>query len=229
MNNRRPLLLAADAAGDPRRSRYGYDTANIGSALNFVPYGPHALAQGYLVRGASPGGAAEAILAGPVADRFGRKKLLIADAGIYATGAIIPAVTPDAAVRLFARTLIGLAIGADSAIATASIAEYAPKTGAGRWPCSAVDDHRRHPDLLPRRAGHLQRLPGQRSQHRLADGALPRRDSRADRPGAAYPDAAMTDPVTFVASALVTCLRASRALATARPDGDQRWGVDAGQ
>jgi SP family arabinose:H+ symporter-like MFS transporter len=83
------------------------------------------------VSGASPGGAAEAILADPAADRFGRKKLLIADAGIHATRAIIPAVTPDAAVRLFARTLIGLAIGADSAIATASVAEYAPKNRHG--------------------------------------------------------------------------------------------------
>ena len=33
--------------------------------------------------------------------------------------------------RLFARTLIGLAIGADSAIATASIAKYAPKNRRG--------------------------------------------------------------------------------------------------
>jgi MFS family permease len=45
------------------------------------------------VSGASPGGAAGAILAGPAADRFGRKKLLIADVGIYATEAIMPAVT----------------------------------------------------------------------------------------------------------------------------------------
>jgi MFS family permease len=34
-------------------------------------------------------------------------------------------------VRLFARTLIGLAIGADSAIATAYIAECAPKNRRG--------------------------------------------------------------------------------------------------
>ena len=93
MNSRRPALLAADAAGDRRRSLYGYDTANIGSALTFVRYGLHDPAQGYLVPGASPGGAAGAILAGPAADRFGRKTLLIADAGIYATGAIMPAVT----------------------------------------------------------------------------------------------------------------------------------------
>jgi MFS family permease len=48
-------------------------------------------------------------LVGPAADRFGRKKLLIADAGIYATGAIMP----------------------DSAIATAYIAEYAPNNRRG--------------------------------------------------------------------------------------------------
>jgi sugar porter (SP) family MFS transporter len=110
---------------------FGYDTSNIGSALNFVPYNLKGLAMGYLVSGASLGAAAGAILAGPAADRFGRKTLLIIDAGIYAVGAILSAVTPDAGVLLFARTLIGLAIGADSAIATAYIAEYAPRNKRG--------------------------------------------------------------------------------------------------
>ena len=110
---------------------FGYDTSNIGSALNFVPYNLHGLALGYLVSGASLGAAAGAILAGPTSDHFGRKALLIVDAGIYAVGAILSAVTPDAAVLLIARTLIGLAIGADSAIATAYIAEYAPKNRRG--------------------------------------------------------------------------------------------------
>ncbi|HEX6449731.1 MAG TPA: MFS transporter [Trebonia sp.] len=59
---------------------FGYDTSNIGSALNFVPYGLHGLALGYLVSGASLGAAAGAICAGPLADRFGRKWLLITDA-----------------------------------------------------------------------------------------------------------------------------------------------------
>jgi len=110
---------------------FGYDTSNIGSALNFVPYGLHGLALGYLVSGASLGAAAGAFFGGPLSDRFGRKVLLIVDAGIYALGAILSAVTPDAAVLLVARTLIGLAIGADSAIATAYIAEYAPKDRRG--------------------------------------------------------------------------------------------------
>ena len=110
---------------------FGYDTSNIGSALNFVPYGLHGLSMGYLVSGASLGAAAGAILAGPIADRLGRKWLLIVDAAIYAIGAILSAVTPDAAVLLIARTMIGVAIGADSAIATAYISEFAPKDRRG--------------------------------------------------------------------------------------------------
>src|SRR6201999_1798975 len=79
----------------------------------------------------SLGAAAGAILAGPLADRYGRKVLLIVDAGIYAVGSILSAITPNAAVLLIARTLIGLAIGADSAIATAYISEYAPTSRRG--------------------------------------------------------------------------------------------------
>jgi MFS family permease len=49
---------------------FGYDTANIGSALPFVPYSLNGFALGYLVAGASLGAAAGALLAGPLADRF---------------------------------------------------------------------------------------------------------------------------------------------------------------
>jgi MFS transporter, SP family, arabinose:H+ symporter len=111
---------------------FGYDTSNIGSALGFIPYHLSSFATGYLVAGASLGAAAGAIIAGPLTDHFGRKALLITDAAIYAVGAILSAVTPDAGVLLFARTLIGLAVGADSAIATAYIAEFAPRSRRGQ-------------------------------------------------------------------------------------------------
>jgi SP family arabinose:H+ symporter-like MFS transporter len=110
---------------------FGYDTSNIGSALNFIPYSLNGFAQGYLVAGASLGAAAGALAAGPLADRFGRKSLLIADAAIYALGALLSAFAPDVAVLLASRTLIGLAIGGDSAIATAYIAEFAPRSRRG--------------------------------------------------------------------------------------------------
>ena len=111
---------------------FGYDTAVIGSVLDFVPYHLSSFATGYLVAGASLGAAIGALAAGPLTDRFGRKSLLMADATIYAAGAILSAVTINAGMLLGARTLIGLAVGADSAIATAYIAEFAPAKRRGQ-------------------------------------------------------------------------------------------------
>jgi MFS transporter, SP family, arabinose:H+ symporter len=76
---------------------FGYDTSNIGSALDFIPYHLSSFATGYLVGGASLGAAVGALVAGPVTDRLGRKALLITDAAIYALGAILSAVTVNVA------------------------------------------------------------------------------------------------------------------------------------
>jgi MFS transporter, SP family, arabinose:H+ symporter len=111
---------------------FGYDTSNIGSALGFIPYHLSSFATGYLVAGASLGAAAGALIAGPLTDHFGRKVLLVTDAAIYAIGALLSAFTVNAAMLLLSRTLIGLAIGADSAIATSYIAEFAPRDRRGQ-------------------------------------------------------------------------------------------------
>lgn len=110
---------------------FGYDTAVIGSVLAFVPYDLNSFETGYLVAGASLGAAVGALVAGPLTDLFGRKSLLMVDAAIYGLGALISALTINAEVLLSARTLIGLAVGADSAIATAYIAEFAPQRRRG--------------------------------------------------------------------------------------------------
>ena len=111
---------------------FGYDTAVIGSVLVFIPYHLGSFATGYLVAGASLGAAVGALGAGFLTDRYGRKSLLMADAGIFALGAILSAVTINAAMLLSSRTLIGVAVGADSAIATAYIAELAPSGKRGQ-------------------------------------------------------------------------------------------------
>jgi MFS transporter, SP family, arabinose:H+ symporter len=111
---------------------FGYDTSNIGSALPFIPYHLSSFATGYLVAGASLGAAAGALIAGPLTDKFGRKSLLVGDAVIYAVGALLSAFTINAFMLLASRTLIGLAIGADSAIATSYIAEFAPRSRRGQ-------------------------------------------------------------------------------------------------
>ncbi|MGZ4468760.1 MAG: MFS transporter, partial [Nocardioidaceae bacterium] len=89
---------------------FGYDTAVIGSVLDFIPYHLSDFATGYLVAGASLGAAVGALAAGPLTDRFGRKSLLIADASIYAVGAVLSALTINALVLVSARTLIGVAV-----------------------------------------------------------------------------------------------------------------------
>ena len=111
---------------------FGYDTANIGSALGLIPYHLSSFWTGYLVAGASLGAGAGALIAGPLTDHFGRKTLLVGDAAIYAIGALLSAFTVNAFMLLSSRTLIGLAIGADSAIATAYIAEFAPRQRRGQ-------------------------------------------------------------------------------------------------
>src|SRR5690349_6146028 len=110
---------------------FGFDTAVIGSVLDFIPYDLGSFETGYLVAGASIGAAVGALAAGPFTDRFGRKSLLIVHAAIYALGAILSAIAVSDTMLLSARTLIGLAVGADSAIATAYIAEFAPRERRG--------------------------------------------------------------------------------------------------
>src|SRR5215210_1580656 len=85
---------------------FGYDTAVIGSVLDFIPYKLSDFVTGYLVAGASIGAAVGAFSAGPLTDRFGRKSLLIADAAIYALGALLSAATVNTGMLLVARTLI---------------------------------------------------------------------------------------------------------------------------
>src|SRR5438034_6957165 len=111
---------------------FGYDTASISSGLPLYCYHLSSFWPGYLVAGASLGAAAGALIAGPLTDLFGRKTLLITDVAIYAIGAVLSAFTVNAFMLLSSRTLIGLAIGADSAIATAYIAEFAPRERRGQ-------------------------------------------------------------------------------------------------
>ncbi len=115
---------------------FGYDTSNIGTDLSFIPFAKNLAATdpfvyGYLIAGASLGAAVGALIAALLTDKYGRKFLLITDAAIYTIGALLSAFSVDLVMLLLSRTLIGLAVGADSAIATAYIAEYAPKNRRG--------------------------------------------------------------------------------------------------
>ena len=115
---------------------FGYDTSNIGTDLGFIPFAKNLattapFVYGYLIAGASLGAAVGALIAAALTDKYGRKFLLITDAAIYTIGALLSAFSVDLVMLLVSRTFIGLAVGADSAIATAYIVEYAPKNRRG--------------------------------------------------------------------------------------------------
>lgn len=110
---------------------FGFDSANIGSALVFLPFELGPVGTGIVVAGASLGSFVGALAAGPFTDRFGRKSLLLIDSGLFALGSLVSAFAPEAVTLIIGRLIIGVAIGADSAIATAYIAEFAPKSRRG--------------------------------------------------------------------------------------------------
>ncbi|MEM4131053.1 MAG: sugar porter family MFS transporter [Metallosphaera sp.] len=110
---------------------FGYDTSVIAIASVFVPFKYTGLVYGYEIASASLGAAIGALIAYFYTDRYGRKSLLILDAAIYTISAIAAALSFNGLWLLFWRTVIGVAIGADSAVATAYITEYAPKDRRG--------------------------------------------------------------------------------------------------
>ncbi|NON62568.1 sugar porter family MFS transporter [Acidianus sp. DSM 29099] len=113
---------------------FGYDTGIIGSALPYVtPYfhlGTTDVA--FLVAGESAIAGLGALAAGPIVDRYGRKKLLIVDGIMYAVFALLTAIAISGILLIIWRSLIGFAIGADTAIATGYISELSPKRVRGR-------------------------------------------------------------------------------------------------
>ncbi|MHB8359884.1 MAG: sugar porter family MFS transporter [Thermoplasmataceae archaeon] len=115
---------------------FGYDTTNIAIVEVFLPKSfissaTNPFITGYLFSGVSLGAAAGTLIAASLIDRYGRKSMLIFDAFLYTLGAILSAASVDLVMLLISRTLIGIAVGADSAIATSYISEWAPKNRRG--------------------------------------------------------------------------------------------------
>ena len=112
---------------------FGYDQSNIGLVIPFFPYTSHIpVLLGLEASSEFLGGAVGALIVTFVADKSGRKAFLLADMGIYIVGALISGSATSYLVLLIGRLIIGVGIGADSAIATAFISEFAPAKDRGR-------------------------------------------------------------------------------------------------
>jgi len=115
---------------------FGYDTTNIGTVKVLLPLHiltTNSLIVGYIVSGAAFGAAAGALIATLFIDKYGRKSILMVDAGLYAIGAVISALAFDTAILIIGRTIVGIAVGADTAVATLYIAEWASRKKRGTF------------------------------------------------------------------------------------------------
>jgi sugar porter (SP) family MFS transporter len=113
---------------------FGYDTGIIGSVLVYVTPLFH-LTPGevaILTSGTSLIAGIGALAAGPITDRYGRKSLLVADGAMYAIFALLSAIATTSFLLILWRSLVGFAIGADTAIATGYISEFSPRKWRGR-------------------------------------------------------------------------------------------------
>ncbi|HEX6524840.1 MAG TPA: MFS transporter [Streptosporangiaceae bacterium] len=73
------------------------------------------------------------VVLSPIADRIGRKRMLMVTLVLTGLGSLYNALAPDYANFVIARTITGIGIGADLAIVNAYIGEVAPKNGRARY------------------------------------------------------------------------------------------------
>ncbi|PYK10592.1 MAG: MFS transporter [Verrucomicrobia bacterium] len=71
-------------------------------------------------------------LGGPMADRFGRKKLMLADMVIIAVGAVSSALAHGFPMLFFGQLLVGVGVGIDFTASSSYLSEVLPKRARGR-------------------------------------------------------------------------------------------------
>jgi len=112
---------------------FGYDTGVISGAILFIK-DQFMLSSGAIQKVVSAvllGAVIGSAFSGALADRFGRKKVLIVTAILFAIGAIGAALSPTVAMIVIFRMIIGMAIGVASYTAPLYISEISPPDARG--------------------------------------------------------------------------------------------------
>ncbi len=107
---------------------FGYDTGVISGAILFIreAFSLSSTAQEIVVSSVLIGAVIGASISGILADRYGRRIMVIIAAAIFGIGAVFTALTPDVYALIAGRVVVGIAIGMASFIAPLYIAEVAP-------------------------------------------------------------------------------------------------------
>ncbi|HWI59419.1 MAG TPA: sugar porter family MFS transporter [Bacillota bacterium] len=112
---------------------FGYDTGVISGAQLFLKeqFKLSDFAEEVIVSGALFGAVAGALSGGKFSDRWGRRRLLLITALIFAAGSILSGVAPSPAFLLAARVVVGLGIGLASTTVPVYISEVSPSHSRG--------------------------------------------------------------------------------------------------
>lgn len=107
---------------------FGYDTGVISGAILFIRevFVLSSIAQEVVVSAVLIGAVIGASISGTLADKYGRRIMIIIASVIFGLGAIFTALTPDVSTLIAGRIVVGIAIGMASFIAPLYIAEVAP-------------------------------------------------------------------------------------------------------
>jgi len=113
---------------------FGYDVGVISGAILFIKqeFSLSPTMEEIVVSSVLLGSLAGAAIGGALADRLGRRKLLIVTAIVFGCGAIGAALAPGTAWLIAARLVAGVAIGIASFVAPLYISEIAPVTIRGK-------------------------------------------------------------------------------------------------
>lgn len=112
---------------------FGYDTGVISGAILFIreAFFLSSSAQEVVVSAVLIGAVIGASVSGTLADKYGRRIMIIIASIIFGAGAIFTALTPDVYYLIAGRIVVGIAIGMASFIAPLYIAEVAPSNIRG--------------------------------------------------------------------------------------------------
>jgi sugar porter (SP) family MFS transporter len=113
---------------------FGYDTGVISGALLYIApdFGIGSFGKQAVVASLLLGAVFGALAAGPLTDRFGRRRVMFCAAVLFALGALASAAAPSAAALVAARVVIGFGLGASSMAVPLYIAEMSPPEVRGR-------------------------------------------------------------------------------------------------
>ncbi|WP_436923586.1 sugar porter family MFS transporter [Halosimplex amylolyticum] len=107
---------------------FGFDTGIISGAFLFIQdsFVMSPLVEGIIVSGAMAGAAVGAAVGGQLADRLGRRRLILIAAVVFFVGSFTMAVAPNVPVLVAGRLIDGVAIGFASIVGPLYISEIAP-------------------------------------------------------------------------------------------------------